>query len=189
MPKEVKVLGIKDKLNNKEEKNVKVKGIRATISVIASVLLSKMIPIIIVGVIAASILDMVVEIFTGENNPKLVYESLEIEDIAELVTIKGDDDNGYYLDFIDNIDDKLEDIIKQYNNSGEYHDLPDDVEFLKKMIKAEVFTQFPDLGGKIPDDSEDGFQGAIDIRRVTPNKKPRRTEEYRTRRDINCRAK
>ena len=41
--------------------------------------------------------------------------------------------------------------------------LPDDIDFLKNMLKAEVYTQFPDLGGNIPNDSEDGFQGAITI--------------------------
>ena len=32
-----------------------------------------------------------------------------------------------------------------------------------------MYTQFPDLGGTVPDGS-DGFQGAVKIRRVTPNK-------------------
>ena len=185
-------MGIKDKLKNKEKNSIKKTGLKAAMSVVASVLSTNMLPIImiaVVGAIAASILDMVVEIFTGENNPKLVYESLEIEDVAELVTIKGDEDNGYYLDFIDNIDDKLDNVIKQLNKSGEYHNLPDDNEFLKRMIKAEIVTQFPDLGGKIPDDSKDGFQGAINIRRVTPNKNPRRIKEYRKRRNINSRGK
>ena len=56
------------------------------------------------------------------------------------------------------------------------------------MIKAEVVTQFPDLAGKISSDSEDGFQGAVTIRRVTPNKELRRNEKYWKRRNICCRA-
>ena len=95
------------------------------------------------------------------------------------------EENGYYLDFIDGIDEKLEDIITKYNKSAEYHNIPQDVNFLKKLLKAEVITQFPDLKGTIPESSEDGFQGAISIRRVTPNKSLRRDEEYWKRRNIN----
>ena len=144
-------------------------------------------PILIAGVatvIALGIIDWVVETFTAENNPKLLYETLKIEDVAELITIKGNETDGYYLDFVDGVDEKLEKIIKKYNKSPKYHNLPKDVGFLKKMLKAEVVTQFPDLKGTIPDDAEDGFQGAIKVRRVTPNKKPRRNEKYRTRRNI-----
>ena len=118
-----------------------------------------------------------------------MYESLEIDDVSELVEIKGDESNGYYLDFIDDIDEKLEKIIVKYNKSGEYHSVPNDVNFLKKLLKAEIITQFPDLKGDIPNDSKDGFQGAVSIRRVTPNKSVRRIKKYRNRRNICCRTK
>lgn len=129
-------------------------------------------PWICVVILVLSIFDFAIEIFTSENNPRLIYDTFEIEDVAELIEIKEDGNGGYYLDFIDGIDDKLQGIINQYNKSGEYHNLPNDVEFLKNMIKAEVYTQFPDLGGIVPTTSEDGFQGAVQIRRVTPNKAP-----------------
>ena len=114
------------------------------------------------------IFDLGIEIASGENNPKLIYETLGIEDVSELIEIKEDGNGGYYLDFIDGIDDKLQEIIDK-SNGGDYHNLPYDIDFLKRMLKAEVYTQFPDLGGIIPEGS-DGFQGAVKIRRVTPNK-------------------
>lgn len=132
-------------------------------------------PFLIIGIIVVIILlfvlgifDLGIEIGAGENNPELVYETLGIEDVAELVEIKEDGNGGYYLDFVDGIDDKLQEIIDKAN-SGDYHNLPNDVDFLKRMLKAEVYTQFPDLGGTVPSDT-DGFQGAVQIRRVTPNK-------------------
>lgn len=132
-------------------------------------------PFLFIGIIAVILLlfilgvfDLGIEIASGENNPELVYETFGVEDIAELVEIKEDGNGGYYLDFIDDIDDKLQDIVQKANN-GDYHNLPTDINFLKRILKAEVYTQFPDLGGTVPADS-DGFQGAVQIRRVTPNK-------------------
>ena len=114
------------------------------------------------------VFDLGTEIATAEKNPKLIYETFEVEDIAELVVIKEDGNGGYYLDFVDDIDTKLQEIINKANR-GDYHNLPTDTDFLKRMLKAEVYTQFPDLGGTVPNGS-DGFQGAVKIRRVTPNK-------------------
>lgn len=116
------------------------------------------------------IFDLGIELSSGENNPKLIYETFGIEDVSELIEIKEDGNGGYYLDFVDEIDDKLQEIIDKANKGGDYHNLPNDVNFLKRMLKAEVYTQFPDLGGTVPSDSVDGFQGAVKIRRVTPNK-------------------
>lgn len=166
----------KERAKKKAKKTVQKAVINAMMAVIHT--LGPFLLIGAIGLLAVTILDWVVEIFTAKNNPELMYESLEIEDVADLITIKGDETNGYYLDFKDGIDEKLEKIISKYNKSAEYHNLPRDIKFLKKMLKAEVFTQFPDLKGTVPSDSEDGFQGAITIRRVTPNKSPRRDEKY-----------
>ena len=195
MLKEVKYLGIinnmkkdaKEQTEKKAKKAIKGMGIKAISSVLAA-MLPAILPIIIIaaaGTLLYGLIDLGIELFTAQNNPKLIYDELEIEDVAELFTIKGNEENGYYLDFIDGIDEKLEDIITKYNKSAEYHNIPQDVNFLKKLLKAEVITQFPDLKGTIPESSEDGFQGAISIRRVTPNKSLRRDEEYWKRRNIN----
>lgn len=169
----------KDKAEKQAKKQAKKMAKKAAMKAgmhIMAVVAPYLVPalLIIFGIIfVIGIIDLGVELFTGENNPQLIYDTLEIEDVSELIAIEGDETNGYYLDFIDEIDEKLEEIIEKYNKNPEYHNLPDDIDFLKNMLKAEVYTQFPDLGGNIPNDSEDGFQGAITIRRVTPNKSPR----------------
>ncbi len=190
----MKYLGIINNFKNKAEDEVKKQAKKVVKKAVLSALLSIMntlLPVLLIGIggmVILGLIDWVVEIFTSENNPELIYESLEIENVADLIEIKGDEQNGYYLDFIDGIDKKLEDVIDKYNKSAEYHNLPEDVNFLKKMLKAEVFTQFPNLKGNIPSESKDGFQGAINIRRVTPNKKPRRNAKYWQRRNFYYRA-
>lgn len=136
-------------------------------------------PFLLIGILIVILLlfilgvfDLGIELASGENNPKLIYETLGIEDVSELIEIKEDGNGGYYLDFIDGIDDKLREIVNKANKNGDYHKLPTDINFLKRILKAEVYTQFPDLGGTVPSDSVDGFQGAVQIRRVTPNKDP-----------------
>lgn len=130
----------------------------------------KFISILIIGTLFLTIADEIIEIFTAKSNPENMYSTFDVENVEELVEIKeSEDGSGYYLDFVDDFDEKVEKIINEANNSLGLHNLPKDKEFIKKIIKAEVVTQFPDLGGNIPENS-DGFQGAIDIRRVTPNK-------------------
>lgn len=175
----------KEKTKKEIEKQAK-KAVKNTAFKALSSLVTAAIPIVGPVILAASagliiygLIDLGIELFTAKNNPELLYKSLEIDDVSEIVEIKGDEKNGYYLDFVDGIDEKLEKIIEKYNKSAEYHNLPEDVNFLKKILKAEIITQFPDLKGSIPSDSKDGFQGAISIRRVTPNKSLRRNEKYR----------
>lgn len=127
----------------------------------------KIVSILLIGVGFATLLAKGWEILTGENTPKKVYEELEVEDISEIVEIKENADGEYYLDFADDADEKLDNLVESLKGNGPYRSVPEDL--LKKMFKAEIVTQFPDLGGKVPEDST-GFQGAIDIKRVTPNK-------------------
>ena len=164
--------GDNDKGNGNAKGKVKggvMKAVMAALKPVLLIFFKALIPLLI----AATVLDWVVELFTADNTPQKIYSDLEIEDVAELIEIKGDETNGYYLDFVDNIDEKLQDVVDEINGQAGYHNLPtNSIEFVKKIIKAEVFTQFPDLRGNIPEDSEDGFQGAVKIRRVTPNKEP-----------------
>lgn len=138
-------------------------------AIVALPLIIKFITILSILVLTSTIFSWVLEVIFGGNTPSAIYERLEIEDVAELIQIKGNETTGYYLDFVDDIDEKLEDIIETINTSGSYHDVPNDVDFLKKLIQAEVVTKFPNLGGEIPE-GESGFQGVIDVKRVTPNK-------------------
>ena len=158
------------KKNGKIKKKLKQKVLKAKLAVVGLALASiaKFIPTLLIIITTVTIFDWVIEIFTAKNTPEEIYTQLEIENVAELIQIK-ENESGYYLDFIDGIDDKLDDLIETLNTSGEYHNLPKDKKFLKKLIQAEVVTQFPNLGGT-PSEASSGFQGAIDIKRVTPNK-------------------
>lgn len=158
---------MKKKAEEKAKKAIKT-GIKAKLAALGLMFTVKILPILLVIVTAASIFDWVIELFTSENTPKEIYRQLEIDDVAELIQVK-ENNGGYYLDFVDGIDDKLDALIETLNTSGEYHNVPKDKKFLKKLIQAEVVTKFPDLGGT-PPESSSGFQGAIDIKRVTPNK-------------------
>lgn len=137
------------------------------------------IPIILLIIVPLFFLSIILtgfdfssEIKTAENTPKNIYQNLAVENMKELVEIKKADDNsGYYLDFIEDFDEKVEKIIEDTKNKLGLHTLPQKgaKQFIKKIIKAEVITQFPNLGGNVPAESN-GFQGAIDIKRITPNK-------------------
>ena len=140
-------------IKGKSKQTVK-KTIKAKLAAFGLALSVKIIPMLLVVFTAASIVDFVVEIFTAENTPEKIYQQLEIEDVTELIQIKGDKQDGYYLDFIDDIDAKLDDLIETLNTSGEYHNVPKDKKFLKKLLKAEAVTKYPNLGGKIPEGSD-----------------------------------
>ena len=89
----------------------------------------KLISILSILVLTVTIFSWVLEVVFGGNTPSAIYEGLEIEDVAELIQIKGNETTGYYLDFVDDIDEKLGDIIETINTSGSYHDVPNDVDF------------------------------------------------------------
>lgn len=122
-----------------------------------------------IPVLLLSIFDYSVEKISAKNTPEKIYEILDVDSIEKLVEIKENENGGYYLAFKDGTDEKIEKLIDKAAGTAGVHNLPDDVEIIKKMLKAEIITQFPDLGGEIPEDS-DGFQGAVKVRRVTPDK-------------------
>ena len=154
----------------KEGKNTVKKVKRAGMFIATIIPIIKIVAVLSLLVMASTVIfSWINEVIFGRNTATGVYDQLEIEDVTELIQIKGNSDTGYYLDFVDDIDTKLEDLIQTLNTSSSYHDVPDDTDFLKKLIQAEVVTKFPDLGGEIPE-GESGFQGVIDVKRVTPNK-------------------
>ena len=77
---------------------------------------------------------------------------------------------GYYLQFKDGVDEKFQEIKDSLSNTPGLYGI-DDVDLFKKMVKAELVTKYPNLGGAISEEDEDTkFQGAIKVRRITPNK-------------------
>lgn len=155
--------------------NGKVKGMAKRIvkkiatKVIAAPLLVKILVLLVAALAVCTLFDWFTEIFAGEKTAKTIYSDLDVQSVVELVEIKGNAQNGYYLDFKDGIDEKLKGLLDKFSSETGYKKFPDSVDFLKKMLKAEIYTNFPNLGGNIPEDTT-GFQGAITIRRITPNK-------------------
>ncbi len=147
----------------------KIKGAMSKVALataIAKILLTTIFPLAFVGMLGSAVIDWL----TPKNNAEDIYNTFEVESLDELVVIKKSEDNsGYYLDFVDDFQEKVEKIVEKANYESGKFNLPKDAEFLKKLIKAEIITKFPNLEGNIPEGSS-GFQGAINIRRVTPNK-------------------
>lgn len=166
---------VSDKVKDKAKQVAKRKGgklIRMMLVKAAGLfvaVLSQIWPALLAICIIGGIIDFVTEITTAQNTPERITSGFEVEDVADLIQIKEDGQGGYYLDFVDDFDEKAEAIVKNINSTPGAYNVPTDSEFLKKIIKAEVITQFPDLGGTVPEGS-DGFQGSIKIRRVSPDK-------------------
>ena len=153
-----------------EDKNdSKTKGkIKKKVAAVAVTIAIKLIPLLIVVAMITSIVEWVIKVFQPQNTVNEIYKKLEIEDVCDLIEIKGNSNDGYYLDFTDDVDEKLDDTIDYLNRTAGVKSSTDK-EFLKKVIKAEVCAQFPDLGANV--DNGNGFQGIIDILRIMPNKK------------------
>lgn len=153
--------------NGKNEGKVK-KTLKKQVTAALVAVGIKLIPLILIITIITSVINWVIKIFQPKNTVNQIYKKLEIEDVHDLIQIKGNDNDGYYLDFADGIDDKLDETIEYLDSTaGVKSGINKD--FLKKTIKAEVCTQFPNLGGKVPENTS-GFQGVVDILRITPNK-------------------
>lgn len=154
----------------KKIKNVIVAKITSFISLI----LAKLLPLILITALLTPLFIWLIEIFEAIDTPEVIYASTldennaQSKNLSSLIQIKGDAKNGYYLDFEDNIDEKINNTMNELNKAN-YVTASIDKEFLKKIIKAELITQYPNLGGKITN-GDNQFQGAIKIRRITPNK-------------------
>lgn len=150
-----------------------MKKLAGQILIVVGQILMKLLPLIIVVTIILGILNMflqwLTEIFQGENTATAIYEALEVEDLSDLVEIKGNETDGYYLEFVSDIDTRLDTVIEALQENSDAKDITDK-SLLKKMIKAEVVSQFPNLGGTVDEENENQFQGTVNIRRVTPNK-------------------
>ncbi|MEI3395626.1 MAG: phage tail tip lysozyme [Clostridia bacterium] len=167
---------IEDAARNAKNKTVKkIKRVVITkLTSFIALILAKLLPIILISALLCTLWEWLIEVFQSEDTPNVIYASLldennaQSKNLASLIEIKGDQKNGYYLDFKDNIDEKIDNTINELNKL-DYTAEALDKDLLKKIIKAELITQYPNLGGKIANGT-DQFQGAIKIRRITPNK-------------------
>lgn len=143
------------------------------ITILMTTTIGKVIIASILGIIILGVLNIFVqwlsELAQGANTASTIYSALEVENLSELVEIKGDDTNGYHLEFVGDIDKKLDEVIEAMQDDPDTKKITNK-SFLKKMIKAEVVSQFPNLGGTVDGENENQFQGTVNIRRVTPNK-------------------
>ena len=157
---------IRDVNNKEKELKNKVKNAK---------LMIKMMPFLIKFVIILCVFlitfSLTIDIWGGiksSTTPTVIYDTLEVTDLAELVKIDGNSNTGYYLTFKDDAEEKISKTVDQLiKTSGAESNISE--ELLKKIIKAQVVTQFPNLGGQTREGTDD-FQGAVKIRRISPNK-------------------
>jgi len=160
-------LEIFNKNNNGKNENKTKKVVKRHMLVAAVIFAIKIFLILLMIFAVVAVIEWLVKIFQPKNTVDKIYKELKIDDVSELVQIKGNEKDGYYLDFVDDIDDKLKKTI-DYLDSTAGVKSGIDKDFLKKMIKTEVVTQMPDLGAEVSEDK--GFQGITSILRITPNK-------------------
>lgn len=109
---------------------------------------------ITIAVISAAFLGGIIKETRQSHAQKLqtdIYTSLGLDedgDLSELIEIKGNEYTGYYLSFVEDIDEKLEQVLE---DNDEVYDALDvkDISTLKKFIKAQMVTQYPNLGSSI----------------------------------------
>lgn len=105
--------------------------------------------VLIFGLIFTATFEGVATKTTQKNKikdvPATLYETLGVDDLYDFIEIKGDDEEGWYLDFVDDADKKLDKAIKNIKDKNNVSNLNKDL--LKRMIKAEVVTQYPFLRG------------------------------------------
>lgn len=160
-------MDIFNKNKNEKDENKTKKVVKRHMLVAAVILAIKIFLILLMIFAVVAVIEWLVKIFQPKNTVDKIYEKLKIDNVGELVQIKGNENDGYYLDFVDDIDDKLKKTI-DYLNSTAGVKSGIDKDFLKKMIKTEIATQMPDLGAEVSEDK--GFQGITSILRITPNK-------------------
>lgn len=136
-----------DKLKNGKSK---IKKMRNNIVLKAAIIksLSVVIPVVIVGLLIFMVFfKWQLEIIQGKTTANLIYEVLGIEDFGELIEIKGNEQEGYYWGFKDGVDEQLDLVIEELKKNTSALEI-DNKNVLKKMILAEVATNYPDLGGR-----------------------------------------
>ena len=162
---------VKNKAINKVKSAIVTK-----LAIIYAFIFAKLMPIILLVSVIVVVFNWLIELFQGEDTTQIIYASLlnsgvisdkMSQDFTSLVEIKGDEKNGYYLAFKDDADEKFDNVIKELNSTPKTV-VPLTKDFLKQMVKAELVTQYPNLGGKA--EGVNQFQGAVKIRRITPDK-------------------
>ena len=117
----------------------------------------KSLPAVVVVVLGATVVIALLSFFydifhwitdynSSYNNPETLYDMIGSESLNELVTIAGNEEDGYYIAFKEGADEKLDEIVEEFRRPNYQTVTKED---LFKMIEAELYTQYPNLGGKV----------------------------------------
>lgn len=111
-----------------------------------TIVLIKVLPLLLIGSIIFNLLNFAKELIQGDHTYDEIISKLDTENLSDLIEVKGNEETGYYWGFVDDIDTKLDSVIEELTNNANTVTIKDKA-LLKKMIKAELVTQYPDLGG------------------------------------------
>ncbi len=132
--------------DGKKQSKIKSKIKSKLTGTLLGIVIMKIIPILLISSIIFTAVSWVVELINAENNPKKLYEEIGENNLNQLIAIAGNSLDGYYVGYKEGLDAKLEKVVKEYKKAG-YKDISK--KLLLKMIQAELYTQYPNLEGKI----------------------------------------
>ena len=93
-----------NKNNNGKNENKTKKAVKKQMLVAAMIFIVKIFLMLLMIFAVVAVIEWLVKIFQPKNTVDKIYKELKIEDVSELVQIKGNTTDGYYLDFVDDID-------------------------------------------------------------------------------------
>lgn len=138
-----------------KRKKAKVKGkvtgvVLKTIFLKVVIFLSKIAGILLIYASIYGLIEKVLGPIRTENMPKQTLEIFDKEKLEELVVVKGTEETGYYLGYCEDFDEKIvelsEKFVKEHNLLGTKE------ETVEKMLRAQIVTQYPNLGGKLTEE-------------------------------------
>ena len=101
--------------------------------------------VFILSIVVSTILPLIIQQGQAKSTADIIYDELGVDSLVDFIVIKGNEEEGYYYDFAEGADEKLDAVVKKISKQGKKIDR----NLLEKMIKAEVVNSFPFLeGGK-----------------------------------------
>ena len=148
---------INEKELNKEEKdtNRKTAKVKAKVTgvIISNFIKMAILPMLKILLVLSLVtlafegINWILEKIFARNISEETLKTMEVENLEELVEIRGNPETGYYIGYVDGFDQKLE---KLAERTQEEHDLKStETDTIEKMIRAQLITQFPNLGGEV----------------------------------------
>lgn len=148
---------IQDAERDSNRDKAKVKGKVKGIARLATILPFLVSMLKILGVIALIFavyesISWLLEPIRTSRMEENTLEVLEAENIEDLVVVKGDEETGYYLGYREDFDNAIQELAeKMADEHNLYGTKPETIE---KMIRAQIVTQYPNLGGKVDEEKQ-----------------------------------